>query len=112
MPETPLIPPIAVAHARSHGRVPFAFGPRFFVGMLLGFAWLAPAWWMPRLVVAMFVWDGLIIAAWIWDLVRLPRPGQLEVRRVWNVRPLLAVPGTITVEIRNLSKTFVRLQVV
>jgi uncharacterized protein (DUF58 family) len=110
--ETPLIPPTSVAHARSHGFLPIAFGPRFFVGLLLGFGWLAPAWWMPRLVVAMFVWDALILAAWIWDLARLPRPSQLEVRRVWNARPLLAVPGKITVEIRNLSPTFVRLQVV
>jgi uncharacterized protein (DUF58 family) len=110
--EPTLIPPTAVALAKSHGHVPFAFGPRFFVGLLLGFAWLAPAWWMPRLIVAMFVWDLLILAAWGWDLARLPRPAQLEVRRVWDVRPLLAVPATITVEIRNLSRTFVRVQVV
>ncbi|MGB8592038.1 MAG: hypothetical protein WCD40_11710, partial [Candidatus Acidiferrales bacterium] len=81
MLEKPLVPPAAMARARALGRMPFGFGPRFFVAFLLGFVWLGPAWWVPRLIAAMFLWDGLVVAAWIWDVLRLPRPDQLELRR-------------------------------
>ena len=34
------------------GRLPFAFGPRFFVALLLGLVWMVPAWWTPRLLLS------------------------------------------------------------
>src|SRR5260370_4527426 len=40
----PLVPPEVRACARSLGRLPFGFGPRFFLTLLLGFLWLVPAW--------------------------------------------------------------------
>ncbi len=109
--DNPLLPKSTAAQARPLGAVPFAFGPRFFVGLLLGLVWLGPAWWSPRLIGAMFLWDGLVLAAWVWDLRRLPAPGQLEVRRVWRARPALSVPGTVGIELRNSGKTAVRLRV-
>src|SRR5258708_35491698 len=33
--------------------------------------------------------------------MRLPRPEQLEVRRIWEKRPCLGVPGNVVVEVRN-----------
>ncbi|MGB8788993.1 MAG: DUF58 domain-containing protein [Candidatus Acidiferrales bacterium] len=112
MLEKPLVPPAAMARARALGRMPFGFGPRFFVAFLLGFVWLGPAWWVPRLIAAMFLWDGLVVAAWIWDFLRLPRPDQLELRRVWHVRPSLSVPSTIAIELKNLGRTSIRAHVV
>src|SRR5260370_4674217 len=97
----PLSPSAAAARARKLGRFSFAWGPRFFVALLLGFVALGPAWWFRQAIVAMFLWDGVVLAAWLWDLMRLPRPEQLEVRRIWEKRPCLGVPGNVVVEVLN-----------
>jgi uncharacterized protein (DUF58 family) len=69
---------------------------------------LVPAWWSSRLVAAMFLWDLLVIGAFLADLVRLPQPSQLEVRRIWQKAPSLAAASTLSVAIRNLSPVAVR----
>src|SRR5580693_3587037 len=102
--DKPLVPPTAVARARALGRIPFGFGPRFYVAFLLGLFWLVPAWRFPRLIQAMFVWDFFILSVWVWDLLRLPAASQLEVRRIWRTRPALAVPSEISIELKNFSK--------
>jgi uncharacterized protein (DUF58 family) len=87
--------------ARAHrlGRIPFVFGRRFFIGLIAGLVWLAPAWWSPRFIVAMFFWDGLLLAAWLWDFSRLPAAQQIAVRRIWHTRPALGVQSQIGLEI-------------
>src|SRR5271167_1012476 len=112
MVETPFVPPPAIATARANGRIRFGFGSRFFVALLLGLAWLVPAWWMPRLIVAMFLWDALLLAAWFWDLQRLPRARDLEVRRIWRLRPALAVPASVAIELRYAGKLAIRAVIV
>src|SRR5271165_1892 len=104
----PLVPVEVVARARSHGRIPFGFGARFFVALLLGLLWLIPAWWAPRLIDAMFVWDALIFAMFLTDLLRLPKPPELEVRRVWEHPPALATTGEVTVAITNFGAADIR----
>jgi uncharacterized protein (DUF58 family) len=99
----PLIPPEIAARARSFGRIPFGFGPRFFVALLLGFFWLVPAWWAPKMIAAMFAWDFIFVAAFILDLVRLPKPHEIEARRNWDRAPSLARPLDVTLAIRNFS---------
>jgi uncharacterized protein (DUF58 family) len=94
------------------GRFPFGFGPRFFVGLLLGTPWLVPAWWFPRMIAAMFIWDGFIVALWLWDLLKLPAPDRLEVRRIWRTRPVLAVASSVTIELRNTARSSIHAQVV
>jgi uncharacterized protein (DUF58 family) len=108
----PLSPSAAAAHARKLGRFSFACGPRFFVALLLGFVALGPAWWFPQAITAMFLWDGVVLAAWLWDLLRLPRPEQLEVRRIWEKRPCLGVPGNVGVELRNNGEISIRAHIV
>jgi uncharacterized protein (DUF58 family) len=108
----PLGPTFVTARAREQGRLSFAFGPRFFVALLLGFVALGPAWWFRQAIAVMFLWDGLIAAAWLWDLLQLPRPEQLEVRRAWEKRPSLGVPGSVAIEIRNGGKISIRSRVV
>ena len=108
----PLSPSAAAARARKLGRFSFAFGPRFFVAVLLGFVALGPAWWFRQAIAAMFLWDGVVLAAWLWDLLRLPRPEQLEVRRIWEKRPCLGVPGSVGVELRNNGKIPIRARIV
>src|SRR5258707_5305095 len=60
----------------------------------------------------MFLWDGIVLAAWLWDLLRLPRPEQLEVRRIWEKRPCLGVPGNVVVEVRNGGKKSIHSRIV
>lgn len=104
----PLIPPEAGARARPLGRLPFAFGPRFFVMLLLGLLWLAPAWWSPRLIGAMFLWDFVIVLAFVSDLLRMPKPEEMEARRSWEEAPELARPCEVTLSLRNFTETAVR----
>lgn len=112
MVDTPLVPPPATAAARANGRISFGFGSRFFVALILGLAWLVPAWWLPRLIVAMLLWDALLLVAWFWDLQQLPRAAQLEVHRVWRLRPALAVPSSITIELRNSGTLAIHARIV
>lgn len=104
----PLIPAEMEARARSLGRVPFGFGPRFFVMLLLGLLWLVPAWWSSRLIGAMFLWDLVVVLAFVSDLLRMPRPEELEARRSWEVAPELARPCEVMLSVRNFTETAVR----
>ena len=100
----PLVPANQAAQAESAGRVPFAFGRRFFFLLLLGVAWIAPAWRQPRFLLAMLAWDLLILILWAWDLLRMPRPSQLTVRRVWKSPLGLAQKAPVTIEVANASR--------
>lgn len=108
----PLGPTSVTARARKLGKLSFAFGARFFVALLLGFVALGPAWWIRQAIAMMFLWDGLVVVAWLWDLLRLPRPEQLEVRRAWEKRPCLGVAGSVAVEIQNGGSIAIRARAV
>jgi uncharacterized protein (DUF58 family) len=112
MYEKPLIPQEAIARGRPLGRVSFGFGPRFFVALVLGLVWLVPAWWFSRFIYAMLLWDLLFFAVWTWDLLRLPAADQLEVRRVWSLRPTLAVPSYVKIAVRNFGRVSVHARIV
>jgi uncharacterized protein (DUF58 family) len=105
MPVGKLVPATAAARAESAGRLPFAFGRRFFLFLAIGLVWIAPAWREPRFLYAMAVWDLLAIILWAWDLGSLPRPKQIEVRRIWSKPVGLAQQATVTIELRNESRT-------
>src|SRR5260370_35712463 len=104
----PLVPPEVRACARSLGRLPFGFGPRFFLTLLFGFLWLVPAWWVPQLIAALFLWDFLAIVAVVADLLRLPAPSQLEARRVWQHAPSLAASCAVALLVRNFGRAALR----
>jgi uncharacterized protein (DUF58 family) len=105
---SPLAPPSVDAQGQPHGRLPFGFGRRFFLALLLGLIWLIPAWWSPRLIAAMFLWDAAVIAAWWTDLLRLPAPLHLEASRIWGVPLTLAQPGAVAIEMRSSGRVAVR----
>ena len=108
----PLLPPEVAARAHALGRVPFGFGPRFFVMLLLGLIWIVPAWWFPRLVFAMLLWDLLAVVVFVVDLLRLPRPSEMEARRTWEHAPCLATPCAVALSIKNFGNVAVRCQLV
>ena len=76
--------------------------------LLLGLLWLVPAWWSPRLISAMFLWDVVVVLAFVSDLLRMPRPEELEARRSWEGAPELARTCEVKLTIRNLADNAVR----
>ncbi len=98
---SPLAPPTRAAQPHSGRRLPFAFGTRFFIALLLGLIWTVPAWWAPRFIGVMFLWDAAVLAAWLMDFRRLPLPSQLNARRIWSAPLSLAQPGAASIEVEN-----------
>ena len=96
-----LVPATTESRAIPAGRLGAAFGPRFYLLLLLGLIWIGPAWADHRFIGAMFAWDLLALAIWAFDLMRLPKPGELTLRRVWNSPVALATPGSLTLELQN-----------
>lgn len=98
------IPPDAVARTRAEGRLRAGFGARFFVALLIGLVWVVPAAWSPRLIAGMFVWDAVFLLLWLQDLLRLPKPAAIEVRRTWTSPPSLGVASEVSIDVRNFGK--------
>jgi uncharacterized protein (DUF58 family) len=96
-----LIPQEMRGFGKPAKRVSFAFGRRFFLLLIIGLIWLGPAWSDSRYLYALALWDVAILAIWIWDLRRLPRPAQLGVHRVWATPPQLGVEAKVTIELQN-----------
>jgi uncharacterized protein (DUF58 family) len=106
----PLVPPNVATQAEPAGRIPFAFGRRFFFLLLLGLAWIAPAWKQPRFLYGMAAWDLLVLILWAGDLLRMPRPAQLTVRRRWKSPLGLAQKNQVAIEVANSSRVTISAQ--
>jgi len=102
-----LVPSNIAAPAQHAGRLPFAFGRRFFLLLFAGLVWIVPAWREPRFLYALAFWDVMALALWAWDLSRLPKPQQLDVRRLWSGPLGLAQKSKVTIEVHNASRTSV-----
>ena len=107
-----LVPAETRGFCKPAGRIPFAFGRRFFLLVLIGLVWLGPAWNDRRFLYAMALWDVLMLGFWLWDLRRLPRPGQLGVNRLWNTPPQLGVKSKVTVELQNSGSVPITAQLI
>src|SRR6202162_1668751 len=103
-----LAPPETTARLKRFGKLPFGFGPRFLVMMLLGLLWVVPAWWVPRMIAGLFLWDFLVLAAFVSDLLRLPKPGEIQASRIWEHAPALATPSDVTINVENFGRTNIR----
>ena len=110
-PETTLVPPAKSARAQAKGWSRIGFGTRFFVALTLGIIWVVPAAWSPRLIAGMFVWDGVFLLLWFWDLSRLPKPGDIEVIRIWHSPPSLSVASSVSLELHNHARRVVKARV-
>lgn len=99
-----LVPSAASGNARLSGKVPFAFGRRFFFALALGLIWTAPAWSNPLYLWGMVCWDAVVLAAWAWDLARLPEAAAIEVTRIWQSPVTLGAESMVTLELRHSAK--------
>jgi len=99
-----LIPLPATAKLERRKMLGGAFGPRFFLLILVGLVWLGAAFHDPRFYYALAAWDGIVVVAWIIDLFSLPKPSALAMTRRWNSPAALSVPNTIELVLENSSR--------
>jgi len=98
-----LIPESIEAQAQPFKRLGGAFGRRFFLLLLIGLVWLVPAFRDRRFLYAMGAWDVFLFAFWAVDLLRLPRPERLKVRRTWMAPSALSVESQVALTTENQS---------
>jgi uncharacterized protein (DUF58 family) len=101
--ENTLVPKPAKNPAWSSKKFGYGFGRRFFLLVTLGLLWAVPAFWNTRYLLLMVAWDVCALAAWLFDLLRLPAPHQLVVERSWGGAPSLSNNVEITLTVENLS---------
>lgn len=99
-----LVPAEIRSPAGSWGRIPFAFGRRFYLLMLVGLIWLGPAWQNLQYLYGMLAWDIVVVGLWIWDLVNLPKPHEVSVTRIWVAPPQLSLETSVRLEIHNRGR--------
>jgi uncharacterized protein (DUF58 family) len=103
-----LVPAPVEATTHSYKRFGVAFGGRFFMLLVLGLVWLAPAFVDLQFVYALLAWDGLVLLVWLADLAQLPKPTQLAVRRTWHSPAALSIPSNLDLTLVNSSGKNVR----
>jgi len=96
-----LIPAAVGARGKSKGRFAFAFGRLFFLLLLVGLVWIGPAWSDPKYLLGMALWDMVVLALWVVDFRRLPRPEEIEVRRLWHATLQLRENTEASLEFTN-----------
>jgi uncharacterized protein (DUF58 family) len=99
-----LIPNAASAKAQKRKRIAVAFGPRFFLLIVIGLVWLGAAFHDPRFYWALAAWDVLALVAWSVDLASLPSPNQLTITRRWASSASLSVTTQVEVVLENASR--------
>ena len=82
-------------------RWPVGVAPRGFLLLAAGLVWVVPAWIDRRVLLAVVVWDLVVVAALVLDARRLPRPNQLRVRRTWSGPLGLETTERVTLEVEN-----------
>ena len=98
-----MIPVSVEGQARPSQRLAFSFGYRFFLFLVMGLVWLVPAFLDRRFAYAMVAWDLLLLMAWVIDLLSLPKPNRLHIRRSWTSPLALSVASETKIVVRNDS---------
>lgn len=106
-----MIPESVEGQARSSVRLPFSFGYRFFLLLLLGMGWLVPAFFDHRFAYAMVTWDLLLVLAWAADLNSLPKASALRIRRTWLAPLSLSVSSQTKITAINNSRLMLHIHV-
>ncbi len=105
-----LAPAPVGARGKAKGKLGVAFGRRFFLLLLVGLVWIGPAWANPKYLLGLALWDALVLLLWAADLTRLPKPEEIEVRRVFHSTLQLREPAETTLEFTNRGKSTVLLR--
>jgi uncharacterized protein (DUF58 family) len=105
-----LTPAPSGARGKAKGRFGIAFGRRFFLLLLLGLIWIGPMWTDSKYILGLVLWDAFVLVLWAVDLKRLPKPEEIEVRRLWQATPQLREPAEVTLEFINGGKSVIWLR--
>src|SRR5580700_2516382 len=106
-----LAPAPVGARGKAKGRFGIAFGRRFFMLLLIGLVSIGPAWANSKYLLALALWDVLVLVLWVVDLQRLAKPEEIEIRRLWRSTLQLREPAEATLEFLNRGKSDVLLRV-
>jgi uncharacterized protein (DUF58 family) len=107
----PLAPSSVEAAAKRNGRFGAGAGPRFFLLVGAGFAWLIPGLWNPTYLYALVIWDGVLFLALLVDWLRLPRASNLRVERAWHSSLSIGVASQVEIVVRNPTARDLRIDV-
>ena len=80
--------------------------------LFVGLVWLGPAFFDSRFVYAMLIWDAFVLVLWLIDLVQMPRPNQLLVRRTWRAPAALSIDSEVALTVENSSRGSVRAKLI
>src|SRR6185437_14259418 len=80
--------------------------------LLAGFVWLTPGFWNSLWSYATPAWDFLVLMAALLDGVRLPKAGELTVRREWLNTPALDGEAEIELSVENHGRTIIECRLV
>ena len=100
MTDTRLSPPARHAQAEPAGRLPVGAGDACLWLLAAGLIWLVPAWYDRRAIVALVLWDSLVVVAAAIDCLRMPAPHDVRVERRWSGALTLGEPATITLDVQ------------
>jgi len=78
--------------------------------LLIGLIWIGPAWTDRKYLLGMALWDLFVLALWVVDMRRLPKPEEIEVRRIWQSTLQLREPAETTLEFTNRGKSEILLR--
>ncbi|HTV83682.1 MAG TPA: DUF58 domain-containing protein [Acidobacteriaceae bacterium] len=110
-----LIPAPATAEAQPASRPGRFFGTTLAARALwllaAGLVWAIPGFFGLHWVLLMLVWDGLMVALVIADVLTVPRPGALRVTRTFIDSPVLGRETRLEVEVLHATNRLLRVQV-
>src|SRR4051812_9957057 len=72
--------------------------------VFVGLGWLGPAFFDIRFVYAMFAWDAFVLLLWLIDLVQMPRPAHISVKRSWRAPAALSIDSEVDLTVENSSR--------
>lgn len=84
-----LHPESVQAVCRPRGRFAFGLTTRALGLLAAGMLFALPGFFDSRLAYGMLAWDALVIAATLWDGLRLPGPSSITAGRSWSNAPAL-----------------------
>jgi len=93
-------------------RLPYALTPRAIALLAVGFVWLVPGFWFPRLAYAFPAWAAIVLLAALLDGLRLPPANQLTATRSWSNAPALEGETEIELTLENQGRTLLDCRVV
>ena len=100
-----LAPAPVRAACAAPGRFRFGFGRRFVFLLILGAGLAVPGFWDRVYLIGLLAWDLLLLVAWWIDLMRLPKPGELIVERLFQSAPSLDDVSNVQLTLHDSGAT-------